>query len=213
MPADMEEFNAAISDGVEFYELLSPIEWSAGKLKCQKMELGEPDASGRRRPIPVEGSEFELACDLCIVAVGSDAQVGALAGPSTKQLDLKGQAVIPGIFLSDDKMHAEVGETMKAGKTVGGHYASLDLGLPFHGYVAGGPADDHEGTRMEDAVARVRQVEIGYRGQELVVAALDERGLEVAAVLADLVAHELAGEVVREQDGRFALAHVGGSGR
>ncbi|MCP4422039.1 MAG: adenine deaminase, partial [Chloroflexi bacterium] len=63
----------------------------------------------------------------------------------------------PGVFMSDDKMHAEMAETMKAGKTVGGHYASLDLGRPFHGYVAGGPADDHEGTRPEDAVARVRQ--------------------------------------------------------
>lgn len=63
----------------------------------------------------------------------------------------------PGVFLSDDKMHAEMAETMKAGKTIGGHYASLDLGLPFHGYAAGGPADDHEGTRVEDAVARVRQ--------------------------------------------------------
>lgn len=63
----------------------------------------------------------------------------------------------PGIFNNDAKMHAEVQETMKAGKTVGGHYASPDLGLPFHGYVAGGPADDHEGTRVEDAIARVRQ--------------------------------------------------------
>ena len=44
-----------------------------------------------------------------------------------------------------------------AGKVIGGHYASPDLGLPFHGYVAGGPEDDHEGTRLEDAVARVRQ--------------------------------------------------------
>ena len=63
----------------------------------------------------------------------------------------------PGIYLSDGKMHAEVAETMKAGKTVGGHYASPDLGRPFHGYVAGGPADDHEGTRLADAVARARQ--------------------------------------------------------
>lgn len=47
--------------------------------------------------------------------------------------------------------------TVAAGKTVGGHYASTDLGLPFHGYVAGGPEDDHEGTRTEDAIARVRQ--------------------------------------------------------
>lgn len=63
----------------------------------------------------------------------------------------------PGVYFNDAKMHAEMAETMKAGKVIGGHYASLDLGLPFHGYVAGGPADDHEGTRAEDAVARVRQ--------------------------------------------------------
>ena len=63
----------------------------------------------------------------------------------------------PGVFLSDEKMHGEMAETMKAGKTIGGHYAALDLGHPFHGYAAGGPADDHEGTRVEDAVARVRQ--------------------------------------------------------
>jgi adenine deaminase len=63
----------------------------------------------------------------------------------------------PGVFLSDEKMHAEMAETHKAGKVVGGHYASLDLGLPFHGYVAGSPEDDHEGTRLEDAIARVRQ--------------------------------------------------------
>lgn len=63
----------------------------------------------------------------------------------------------PGVFLNDEKMHAEMAETRLAGNVIGGHYASLDLGLPFHGYVAGGPEDDHEGTRMEDAVARVRQ--------------------------------------------------------
>jgi adenine deaminase len=63
----------------------------------------------------------------------------------------------PGVFLSDEKMHAEMAETRKAGKVIGGHYASPDLGIPFHGYVAGGPQDDHEGTRLEDALARVRQ--------------------------------------------------------
>ncbi len=63
----------------------------------------------------------------------------------------------PGVFLSDEKMHAEMAEARKAGKILGGHYASPDLGVSFHGYVAGGPEDDHEGTRLEDAVARVRQ--------------------------------------------------------
>ncbi|MEJ5239923.1 MAG: adenine deaminase [Anaerolineales bacterium] len=63
----------------------------------------------------------------------------------------------PGVFNADEKMLAEMAETRQAGKVIGGHYASPDLGLPFHGYVAGGPEDDHEGTRLEDAVARVRQ--------------------------------------------------------
>lgn len=63
----------------------------------------------------------------------------------------------PGVFLSDEKMHAEMAATRRAGRVIGGHYASPDLGLPFHGYAAGGPEDDHEGTRKEDAVARVRQ--------------------------------------------------------
>ena len=63
----------------------------------------------------------------------------------------------PGVILSDEKMHAEMEATRRAGKVIGGHYAAPDLGLPFHGYAAGGPEDDHEGCRMEDAAARVRQ--------------------------------------------------------
>ena len=63
----------------------------------------------------------------------------------------------PGVIAGDDKMLAEMAATQRAGKTIGGHYASPDLGRPFHAYAAGGPADDHEGTRAEDAVARVRQ--------------------------------------------------------
>lgn len=63
----------------------------------------------------------------------------------------------PGVFLSDEKMHAEMAETVAANKTIGGHYAAPDLGLPFHGYVAGGAEDDHEGTNIDDAISRVRQ--------------------------------------------------------
>ncbi len=63
----------------------------------------------------------------------------------------------PGVAANDPTMVGGIRETVRAGKTVGGHYASPDLGLPFHGYVAGGPEDDHEGTRAEDAIARVRQ--------------------------------------------------------
>lgn len=63
----------------------------------------------------------------------------------------------PGVIAADEKMHAEMHFTRHAGKTIGGHYPSADLGLPFHGYAAGGPEDDHEGTRLEDAIARARQ--------------------------------------------------------
>ena len=90
---------------------------------------------------------------------------GASLGPEDVAEAMQWERVIglgemmnfPGVFLSDEKMHAEMAETRAAGKVIGGHYASPDLGLPFHGYAAGGPEDDHEGTRMEDAAARVRQ--------------------------------------------------------
>ncbi len=63
----------------------------------------------------------------------------------------------PGVVASDEKIHAEMAHTRKANKVIGGHFASSDLGLDFHAYAAGGAEDDHEGTRKEDAVARIRQ--------------------------------------------------------
>jgi adenine deaminase len=63
----------------------------------------------------------------------------------------------PAVFNGDKKMLKEMGAATAENKTIGGHYASPDLGIPFHGYAAGGPQDDHEGTRLEDAVARARQ--------------------------------------------------------
>ena len=63
----------------------------------------------------------------------------------------------PGVVMNDPKMLGEISATQRANKTVGGHFASPELDRMFHGYVAGGPADDHEGTRQEDAIARVRQ--------------------------------------------------------
>ncbi len=64
----------------------------------------------------------------------------------------------PGVIMADERMHTEMQSARAAGKVIGGHYASPDLGLPFHGYAAGGPEDDHEGTRLEDAVAQVKAV-------------------------------------------------------
>lgn len=88
-------------------------------------------------------------------AIGPDEIAEAMTWPNIIGL---GEVMnFPGVAANDPTMAGGIAATVAAGKTVGGHYASPDLGLPFHGYVAGGPQDDHEGTRAEDAVARVRQ--------------------------------------------------------
>lgn len=91
----------------------------------------------------------------------------------------------PGVAGGDAKMLGEISATMQAHKTVGGHYASPDLGPNFHAYAAGGPADDHEGTRMEDAIARVRQgmkamLRLGSAWYDVAeqVRAITEKGLD-----------------------------------
>jgi glutamate synthase (NADPH/NADH) small chain len=76
MPARIEEVKHAKEEGVEFMTLCNPVEYFADKngrvnhMRCNRMGLGEPDSSGRRRPVVIEGSEFELDVDLVIVAVG-----------------------------------------------------------------------------------------------------------------------------------------------
>lgn len=75
MPADRHEIIEAREEGVHFHFLVAPLEIMAGNhrvtgIRCQKMELGEPDASGRRSPVPVEGSDFIIPCDAVIPAVG-----------------------------------------------------------------------------------------------------------------------------------------------
>lgn len=77
MPARKEEINHAEEEGVEFELLCNPVEiigdekGNVKAVRCIKMQLGEPDASGRRSPIPVEGSEFVIDCDEVIVALGT----------------------------------------------------------------------------------------------------------------------------------------------
>jgi len=76
MPARKEEVHHAMAEGIEFMNLHNPVEYFAdasgrvNKMRAQKMELGEPDASGRRRPIIIEGSEFDIDVDTVVVAVG-----------------------------------------------------------------------------------------------------------------------------------------------
>lgn len=79
MPARNEELHHAEEEKIEFMLLTNPTRFLGDEngrltgMECLKMELGEPDASGRRRPVPIEGSEFKIECDLVVVAVGSNA--------------------------------------------------------------------------------------------------------------------------------------------
>ncbi len=92
VPARGAEVHHAEEEGVEFHFLTSPVEFKGNEkgrvtgMVGRKMELGEPDSSGRRRPIAVKGSEFELECDLAIIAVGAGAN--PLLTQSTKELEL-----------------------------------------------------------------------------------------------------------------------------
>ncbi len=79
MPARAEELHHAEEEKIEFVLLTNPTQFFADEngrltgMECLKMELGEPDASGRRRPVPIEGSEYRIDCDLVVVSVGSNA--------------------------------------------------------------------------------------------------------------------------------------------
>ena len=79
MPARKEEVKHAQQEGIEFRVLTNPIEFLSdgngwlNAVRCMRMELGEADASGRRRPVPVEGSEFDLPLSVAVIAIGTGA--------------------------------------------------------------------------------------------------------------------------------------------
>ena len=116
MPARAEEIKHAKEEGVEFIMLTAPTAilgtedgWVAG-LRCQRMELGQPDESGRRRPEPIEGSDFELPAGVVVNAVGTSAN--PLLTATAPELDLdkwgniminaEGETSIPGVFAGGD---------------------------------------------------------------------------------------------------------------
>ncbi len=116
MPARVEEVHHAKQEGVEFLTLHNPIEYIAdeqGRVKeivLQQMELGEPDASGRRRPVPVEGGVVRVAADLVIVSIGvspnpivpSSVEGLELGRKGTIAVSEKMQSSIPTLFAGGD---------------------------------------------------------------------------------------------------------------
>ena len=116
MPARIEEVHHAEEEGVQFYLLTAPTKffgndngWVTG-VECLRMELGEPDDSGRRRPVPIKGSEFQLECDLAVVAIG--AGPNPLLPTQTQGLELNKR----GYIVAD----LETGKTTKPGVWAGG---------------------------------------------------------------------------------------------
>ncbi len=116
MPARVEEVHHAEAEGIQFELLVAPVEvagndkkWVTG-LKCVRMQLGEPDASGRRSPVAIPGSEFMLECDVVVVAIGTRANPLLTATcPELKlnrrgniEVDADGMTSVPGIFAGGD---------------------------------------------------------------------------------------------------------------
>ncbi|HEX9046762.1 MAG TPA: NADPH-dependent glutamate synthase [Verrucomicrobiae bacterium] len=116
LPARAEEVHHAEEEGVKFEFLTAPLEvvgndkrWVTG-LKCQKMQLGAPDSSGRRRPEPIPGSEFVLPCDVVVVAIGTRANPLLTATCPDLKLNKYGNIVVddngmtnlPGVFAGGD---------------------------------------------------------------------------------------------------------------
>lgn len=132
MPARKEEINHAEEEGVEFMLLSNPVEilgdaqGNVCAIKCVKMQLGEPDASGRRSPVPIEGSDFVVECDEVIVALGTSPNpIIKRSFPSletTKKgtivADENGLTNIPRLYVGGDAMTgaATVILAMSAGK-------------------------------------------------------------------------------------------------
>ena len=116
MPARIEEIHHAEQEGVEFVLLAAPLNFSGdndGRLKglrCQRMELGEPDESGRRRPVPIKGSEFETECDTAIVSIGAGANPLLTKATPDIQLNKWGNIIA----------EPETGKTTKKGVWAGG---------------------------------------------------------------------------------------------
>ncbi len=107
MPANAEDIEAALEEGVQLEFLAAPLRVEAGKVRCIRMALGEPDADGRRRPQPVAGAEFDLAADTVILAVGQLATAPATAAAREPNGTIRARpedlgTTMPGIFAGGD---------------------------------------------------------------------------------------------------------------
>jgi glutamate synthase (NADPH/NADH) small chain len=156
MPARVEEIKHAKEEGVEFLNLHNPVEYFAGengrvnKMKLQKMELGEPDASGRRRPIPLEGSEFMVDVDTVVVAVG--VSPNPLIPQSMKDLDVSSWGTIN---VDKEKMQSSISDIFAGGDIVrGGATVILAMG---DGRKAAAAMDRYIKTKVREVLSLIKE--------------------------------------------------------
>ncbi|MBR8534919.1 NADPH-dependent glutamate synthase [Carboxylicivirga sediminis] len=130
MPARVEEIKHAQEEGIEFMTLTNPVEYFAdetgrvSKVRVQKMELGEPDASGRRRPVPMEGSEYDIEVDTVVVSVG--VSPNPLIPSSLPQLETTRWGTI---VVDEEKLQTSIPEMFAGGDIVrGGATVILAMG-------------------------------------------------------------------------------------
>ena len=130
MPARVEEVHHAEEEGIEFINLANPIEYFAdekgkvNRMRVQRMGLGEPDASGRRRPIVLEGSEYDIPVDLVVVAVG--VSPNPLIPSEVKELKVSKWGTIE---VTEETMQSSIPEMFAGGDIVrGGATVILAMG-------------------------------------------------------------------------------------
>ena len=130
MPARLEEVKHAQDEGIEFNTLTNPVEYFAdekghvSRVRVQKMELGNADASGRRRPVPVEGSEYDIEADMVVVAVG--VSPNPLVPSVLPNLKVSNRGTIE---VNEDTMQSSIPELFAGGDIVrGGATVILAMG-------------------------------------------------------------------------------------
>ncbi len=139
MPALPEEIEQAEEEGIRFEFLTNPVKVQSSKkkvtgLECQRMKLGKPDASGRRRPEPVEGSEFVIDAESVILAIGQAA-------------DLEGVPLKDGKIATDDWLRTDIPGVFAGGDVVLGPATLVDA-----------MAQGHKASQAIDASLRGQQV-------------------------------------------------------
>lgn len=121
MPARRLEIEHAKEEGVKFKFLMQPVEFLGDdngfvkKMRCLECKLGEPDSSGRRRPVPIEGSEFDIECDIAVIAVGLKANQILISVTPELNTDKYGDLVV-----NKDTMETSIKGVFAGGDIVGG---------------------------------------------------------------------------------------------